>query len=162
MGKPEAQIHLIVDGFNVAHAWGLVKRRSGGWISRIQNALQEELREIHDEKEWRITIVLDGKGNEIDRQVPLGDDSFVVLFSPSSMTADAVIEQLVSGAPRPEGIRVASEDRAIVHSIEASGAEAMSPAALRVEVGAARRVKRSRLKNNADASKNAFENRIPL
>ncbi len=162
MGKPEEQIHLIVDGFNVAHAWGLVKRRLGAWISQIQNTLQEELREIHDERGWRVTIVLDGKGKEIDRQVPLGDDSFTVLFSPSSITADAVIEQLVSGDPRPEEIRVASEDRAVVHSIEASGAEALSPAALRVEVGAARRMKRSRLKNNADASKNAFENRIPL
>ena len=162
MGKAEKQICLIVDGFNIAHAWGLVKKRSGEWINEIVHTLQEELKEIHDEKGWRVTIVMDGKGREIDRLLPFGEDSFELLYSPSSLTADAVIEQMVSSDTRPDRIRVGTEDRAISHSIEASGAEAISPAALKEEVLAARRMKRSRLKNASGDSKNTFTNRIPL
>lgn len=162
MDKAREQIHLIVDGFNVAHAWGLVKRRSGDWINQIVNALQKELREIHDERGWRVTIVLDGKGKEIDRQHPFGDSSFRILFSPSSMTADAVIEQMVSGEEQSTEIRVATEDRAVLHSVEAGGAETLSATALREEIGAARRMNRSRMKNASNGAKNAFENRIPL
>ncbi|RPF78053.1 MAG: hypothetical protein CBC31_007010 [Verrucomicrobia bacterium TMED71] len=162
MGKAGEQIHLIVDGFNVAHAWGLVKKRSGDWINEIVRTLQEELKEIHDEKGWRVTIAMDGKGREIDRLHPFGDDSFELLYSPSSLTADAVIEQMVSGDARPELIRVGTEDRAVLHSIEAGGAEAISPAALKDEVLAARRLKRSRIKNSFGDSKNTFTNQIPL
>ncbi len=162
MGKAEEQIRLIVDGFNVAHAWGLVKNYTGNWINEIAHILQEELKEIHDEKGWRVAIVMDGKGREIDRLHPFSDNSFEILYTPSSMTADAVIEQMVSGNARPELVRVGTDDRAVSHSIEAGGAETISPAALKDEVLAARRMKQSRMKNASDDSKNTFTNRIPL
>tara|TARA_B100000212_G_scaffold123638_1_gene92730 strand:+ start:9198 stop:9359 length:162 start_codon:yes stop_codon:yes gene_type:complete len=52
----------MVDGFNVAQTWGLVKKRSGDGTNEIVRTLQEELKEIRDEKRWRVTIAMDGKG----------------------------------------------------------------------------------------------------
>lgn len=158
----ESQTHLIVDGFNVAHAWGMGRRLSGRWVDEVASGILEELKDLHDTKGWRVTVVLDGQGNETDIQHPFGDESFSLLFSPASLTADAVIEQMVSGSERPEAIQVATRDRAVVHSVEASGAEAISPSALREEVKRIRRLKAARTKKSSDDAENAFGNRIPL
>lgn len=162
MDLEKEQTHLIIDGYNVAHAWGLVDQRSDRWIDEVVNTLQTEMRSLHDEKNWRITVVFDGKEKEVEIQRPFVDESFSILFSPASLTADAVIEQLVSGHRSPESIRVATEDRAIIHSIEASGAEAISPNALRGEIDSIERYNKSRGKKHSGESENAFENKIPL
>ncbi len=162
MEAREAQIHLVVDGFNVAHAWGLAGGGSSRWVEKVARSLVKELEDLRDTQGWRVTLVFDGKGRDAESERVGRDDGFMILYAPASLTADAVIEQMASGSETPGLLRVATGDLAVVHAVEASGAEVLSPTALRDEVKRARRLKRLHLKKRGSSSENAFVNRIPL
>ncbi len=118
--------HLLVDGSNVMHAWpelkGLLKRERDVARARLSQAV----RVIHDVEQWRVTIVFDGRGTELSSEHPSGHTTFSHVFTPTGMTADDVIEQLVGHAANPADVAVATDDRAERQTVEALGAAAMS------------------------------------
>ncbi len=162
-GMPEPfEVHLIVDGFNVAHAWPDVAGLFGRGVGVVVEALTAQLKEIHDGRLCRVSLVFDGKGREVERLRPFADSTFVQIFSPSSATADAVVEQMVSGASEPGLIFVASRDQFVVDAVEASGATALSPDALGDWLRLCRREAARAIKKRSSGSENAWGNRLPL
>jgi predicted RNA-binding protein with PIN domain len=147
--------HLLVDAFNVIHAWPELKAalaEHGADAARTQ--LAAILRPIHDIEGWRVTIVFDGSGDEIRVERPGRELTFSYVFGPRGLSADAVIEQLVANATlppeedrrpkkknreRPE-IVVATRDNLLSDATAACGARLMTPALLRdwAETAAAR------------------------
>jgi len=163
MAKYEAyEEHLIVDGFNIAHAWPHVEMLFATGIEGVVEQLTKDLRQVHDDKQIRVSIVLDGKGNDIEVIRPFEDKTFSLLYSPEAYTADAVIEQLASSSKEPERIVVASRDQFVVDSIEASGARAISPDALMEWVERAAKDRRSAFERDRKKSKKSWGNRLPL
>jgi predicted RNA-binding protein with PIN domain len=126
----EAKKHLLVDGSNIMHAWpelrALLKRDRGAARSRLSQALAG----LHDAEHLRVSLVFDGRGPELVTEQPSRLATFVHLYSPSGMTADDIIEQLVGGARDPSRCVVATDDRAERQTIEALGAAGMSAADL--------------------------------
>ncbi len=119
--------HLLIDGYNVIHHWPHLKKelREGGEVARARlvNAVQV----IHDVEKIRVTIVFDGKGDDIEIERPSGDLSFSVIYSPKGMSADGVIEQLVGVSEHPENVQVATRDNLERETVEALGASSLSP-----------------------------------
>jgi predicted RNA-binding protein with PIN domain len=117
--------HLIVDGSNTVHAWpelkGLMKRDRGSARSRLIQGLSP----IHDVEGVRVTLVFDGRANEISIEYPLGATSFAVVTTPSSQTADDVIEHLVANATEPATCYVATDDRAERETVSSLGAQVL-------------------------------------
>ena len=122
--------HLLVDGANVLHAWPefrvLIKRDR----ETARSQLAQRLSVIHDTEQTRVTLVFDGRGDELVVERPSGHVTFSVLYTPSSLTADDVIEQLVGRAADPSLCYVATGDQAERQTIEAAGAVWLSPADL--------------------------------
>lgn len=119
--------HLIVDGYNLAHAWKelrpLLRRRLDAAAERIL----QQLRPVHDFLGWELTIVFDGRGEQLTIAHPdPGDALLTVVYSASGQTADAVIERLLARAPSAENWRVASDDRALAQTALSYGAEPLS------------------------------------
>jgi uncharacterized protein len=118
--------HLLVDGANVIHAWpalrALLPDRAA---ARAQ--LAQRLAGLHDTESVRTTIVHDGRGEELVVERPSRQETFSILYTPSALTADTVIERLVAKSADPAACVVASGDRAIRQTIEASGAAWISP-----------------------------------
>ncbi len=102
--------HLLVDGSNILHAWPelrvLVKRDRD--TARAQ--LVQRLAAIHDADGVRVTIVFDGRGTELSIERPAPEPTFSVVHTPSSLTADDVIEQMVSGSSDAAACIVATDD----------------------------------------------------
>ena len=123
--------HLLVDGANVLHGWpdlrALVVRDRDTARSRLSQIVQV----LHDAEGWRVTIVFDGRGPELTVEQPGGAATFAHIFTPSGLTADDVIEQLVGGAADPSACTVATADRAEQQTVEALGAAWCSPEDLR-------------------------------
>lgn len=150
--------HLLVDAFNVIHAWPdlrAVLAQHGPDAARTQ--LADVLRPIHDVEGWRVTIVLDGSGGEIRVERPGREMTFSYIYGPKGQSADAIIEQLVVNAnlpaeedrrPRkkhkekPE-IVVATRDNMLSEAAAAAGARLMTPNFLRdwAESAAARQTR---------------------
>lgn len=84
------------------------------------------LRAIHDTEQMRLTLVFDGKGDELVLERPSEQVTFTHLFTPSGTTADDVIEQLVGRTGDPGSCTVATDDRAERQTIQALGAAAIS------------------------------------
>lgn len=118
--------HLLVDGSNLLHAWPelrtLAKRDRGAARSR----LAQRLAPIHDVDDVRVTIVFDGRGAELTLERPSGHATFSIVHTPASLTADDVIEQMVSAAAEPAACCVATDDVAERSLVSAAGGQAMS------------------------------------
>ncbi len=124
----ECAKHLLVDGYNIAHAWPALRRvleREGREV--VRDSLVARLRVLHDFERVRVTIVFDGRGTDIAIERPTPQPTFSVVYTPGGMTADDLIEQLAAQAAEPAAVIVATADQAERDTIEAAGAAALSP-----------------------------------
>ena len=124
----KAQRHLLVDGYNVLHQWPRGKaflRR--GQLAAAREYLATETRVLHDREGLRVTLVFDGKGSAPEVERPFEDLTFSFLYSPSDLSADAVIEQMVSGASDPSLCLVATMDSLERETLQVAGASVITP-----------------------------------
>ena len=78
----------------------------------------------------RVTVVIDGRGREVVVEHPSRQATLTVVYTPSSLTADDVIEQMVGRSADPASCEVATGDQAERNTIEATGAVWVPPADL--------------------------------
>ncbi|WP_309400551.1 NYN domain-containing protein [Cerasicoccus maritimus] len=121
------QNHLLIDGYNVIHQWPDFAERFKRDPAGTCDHLVEAVRVIHDVDNYRVTIVFDGRGAMVDVQFPGEISTFAVLYSPSDLSADGLIEQIVKNAKNPKSCTVVSRDNLIAESIRASGGFAIRP-----------------------------------
>lgn len=122
--------HLIIDGSNVLRAWPELRAIEKRDRSAARSRLNERVRVLHDFEEYRVTVLFDGKGPDAVIDHPLGHATFIVIFSPSGVTADDVIERLVGQAADPRQCWVATDDRAERQTVDAIGGTSISAAEL--------------------------------
>lgn len=137
--------HLLVDGFNVLHAhapWRALLKKD---VGAARDALVEAVRVLHDLEGVRLTVVFDGQGETMTVEQPGSEPTLAVVFAPTGVSADAIVEQLVVASRNPDGVIVASGDRAIGQTAEASGATVWSVKQLLERVEAARRLQSRRI-----------------
>jgi predicted RNA-binding protein with PIN domain len=138
--------HLLIDGYNLIHAFPEWKRWLKSNPERARDLLADWVRVIHDMDEVETTLVFDGRGPDLTVERPFQDDTFSILFSPSGMTADTVIEQLVGKAKNPKEVLVGTDDRILQHTTLALGAQIMGMKELEGWVSSCERRLRNYLK----------------
>jgi hypothetical protein len=88
--------HLLVDAYNVIHAWPDLRAallHHGPEAARA--LLADALRPLHDSAGWRVSLVFDGQGPDLLIERPGPELTFSHIHAPSGLTADAIIEQIV-------------------------------------------------------------------
>jgi hypothetical protein len=129
MGATPKQ-YLLVDGYNVAHAWPQLRKVLSRDIDAAAELLVSRLAILHDPEACEVTIVFDGRGDRIDFAQPPGGKLPCVMYSPAGRSADALIEQIVYNAPDGGAFTVATRDNALCLSAVTRGAHVISPEAL--------------------------------
>ncbi|MEO0796016.1 MAG: NYN domain-containing protein [Verrucomicrobiota bacterium] len=119
--------HLLIDGYNVIHQWPEFASRFHKDPAGTCDQLVETVRVVHDVDNYQVTVVFDGRGATVDIQHPGEVATFAVLYSPSDLSADGLIEQIVKNAKDPSRFTVISRDNLIAESIRASGGYALRP-----------------------------------
>lgn len=117
--------HLVVDGSNILHAWPELKSLLKRDRAAARAQLVQQLAAIHDVDTIRVTVVFDGRGDEIVIERPSEQMTFSVVYTPSSLTADDVIEQMVAKSTPVTSCVVATDDAAERETIRATGAEVL-------------------------------------
>jgi predicted RNA-binding protein with PIN domain len=139
--------HLLVDGSNIMHAWpelrALLPRNREAARSRLSQAVAA----LHDLEHIRVTVVFDGRGEELSFDQPSGQATFSHVHTPTGTTADEVIIQLVRQARVPGDCVVATDDRGEREAIEALGAAAVAAADLAGWVQRAAQRQRAQLRD---------------
>jgi hypothetical protein len=122
--------HLLVDAANVIHAWPELRSLMKRDRDAARSQLIQRLGAVHDAESILVTVVIDGRGRELVVEHPSRQETLTVVYTPSSLTADDVIEQMVGRSPDPSLCEVATGDQAERNTIEATGAVWVPPADL--------------------------------
>jgi predicted RNA-binding protein with PIN domain len=158
----QSERHLLIDGHNVLHAWEdsrtLMKRSPES--ARLQVISAGIL--IHDIEHISVSVVFDGKGDEVGVERPGCDAECAVLYAPDSMTADDLIEQIVGSSDRPQQFVVATGDRMERETVAALGAECVSPTYLKEWVDRCRNRQSADVKKRSRYHDQDWRNSLPL
>jgi predicted RNA-binding protein with PIN domain len=129
--------YLLVDGHSVIFAWPELRKLHGRRSSLAREALIKQLRDYQDWSGVRVVVVFDGKGRKVETTSDAAD--IQVFYSRTGQTADAIIERLASKYAKRYDLMVATSDSMEGETVEACGAEWISPEALRGLLSSARR-----------------------
>lgn len=143
---PASPRFLLIDGHSVIHAWDDLRklhfRSDKRYLAREE--LLRHMRTLQDVNGERVVVVFDGTGSKITEERE--PDGVQVFYADAGHTADALIERLAAKYASQYPLRVCTADRMIWDSVNASGAEWISPDVLRLELEHSESVLRSRLK----------------
>ena len=126
---PERTRYLIVDGHSIIFAWPELRKLQGRRSALAREALLKQLRHYQDWTDVRVVIVFDGKGNKIDASSEPGEVQ--IFYSRTGQSADAIIERLASKYAKQFKLMVATSDSLEAETVQACGAEWISPEGLR-------------------------------
>jgi predicted RNA-binding protein with PIN domain len=126
---PQRARYLIVDGHSVIFAWPELRKLHARRSSLAREALTKRLRNYQDWTGVRVVVVFDGKGRKVEATSDPADVQ--IFYSRTGQTADAIIERLASKYARQFELTVATSDSMEGETVEACGAEWISPEALR-------------------------------
>lgn len=129
---------LIVDGYNVIHAWPRLKRvmREHG-LEDARHALIHMLAEYGARSGAKVTVVFDAHGRRDDGTKPAIVDGVTVRYGTRGASADHVIERLANQAARRDGaldVVVATSDRLQRDIVGGMGVPTMSARVLLADV----------------------------
>jgi len=134
---PNRARYLIVDGHSVIFAWPELRKLQARRSSLAREALTKQLRNYQDWTGVRVVVVFDGKGRKIQETSDPADVQ--IFYSRTGQTADAIIERLASKYAKRFELMVATSDSMEGETVQACGAEWISPEALRGLISSLRR-----------------------
>ena len=126
---PQRARYLIVDGHSIIFAWPDLRKLHERRSSIAREALTKRLRNYQDWTGVRVIVVFDGKAPKIS--TTLDPHDVQIFYSRDGQTADAIIERLASKYAGKFNLTVATSDSMERQTVHASGAECISPEALR-------------------------------
>lgn len=129
--------HLLVDGSNVIQAWPDTRALARRDREAAKALLMRRVAVLRDFSGWRVTVVFDGSGTDLNIEAIDGATDFARVHTPAGATADDIIERLVGRAAEPGACLVATADQAERATVEAAGAAWCSPEDLARRIDAA-------------------------
>lgn len=131
--------YLVVDGYNIIHAWPEFKKPKDLALEHARSKLVEMLSNYAALTGCKVTVVFDAH----QVKTPSGRvelvDGVEVVYTTQGETADALIERLVGGLSGKGTVYVATSDWAEQTIIFGRGAFRLTPAELREQVGLVRK-----------------------
>jgi uncharacterized protein len=126
---------LIVDGYNLLHAAEryrtLLEADAGVARDRLVNDLTSLCA-----NDARVTVVFDGGGNPEADGTPRDEGGVSVIFSPTGVEADTVVEAMAKEAARSEReVLVVTSDNATANVVRGGAVRVMSANAFADEIG---------------------------
>ena len=112
---------------------------------------------IHDSGDARVTIVFDGRSEKLVIERPFAETTFSVVYTPSSLTADDVIEQMVGNSADPSVCIVATNDRAERETVSALKAAPLRADELAAWIDRASARQTSKVRDLRDANARAWK-----
>jgi len=116
--------YLIIDGYNLLHTDSTLVECASTHLQEARHRLVRMIEKTAFQTAKHTIVVFDGQSAGEDSA--LSTDVIEVIFSPSNLTADSIIERLVEGCPDPEKVLVITSDRAEQTTVQSTGAHVFS------------------------------------
>jgi len=124
---------LIVDGHSAIFTLAARREVHDSSGLRARGELVSWLRGYSDLSDWHVVVVFDGRQAQRGREGGTPGE-VLVIYARGIETADSVIERMVARQAGKDRVRVASNDRMVLDTCAAFGAEGMSIRSLEEEV----------------------------
>lgn len=118
--------YLFIDAFNVIHAVGDLRRALHKSLDNARDKLTERVASIHDAEGIHTVLIFDSRSDALEIEHPFDKKTFECIYAPSKLTADGVIERLLTRVPKSARTTVASNDSMVRESARVNGAVAIS------------------------------------
>lgn len=115
---------LIIDGYNLLHQIDDLAELIRTDLQAARHRLVRQVENTAHRMAPQTTIVFDGR--EAGSDASLNSTHLEVFFSPANLSADTVIERLVTKFSAPEKILVVTSDHAEHATVSSAGAQVMS------------------------------------
>lgn len=157
----ETELHVIIDGFNVIFGDELLRNEHRKSPEDAKALLVKLAEQLHDNEGHQVSLVFDGQGRQIQIDYPCRNERFSVIHSPSAMSADGVIERMISRSKQPDRLMVISNDRMIRDAALGNGVEFKGVEGFMDWVGGMQK-RASKTQQRNTVKSQAFHNRLPL
>jgi predicted RNA-binding protein with PIN domain len=121
--------YLIVDGHSIIFAWPDLRKLHRRRTSLAREELIKRLRHYQDWTGVNVAVVFDGSGSRVSEQSDPHDVQ--IFYARRDQSADAIIERLASKYASRFEITVATSDSLEMETVNACGADCVSPDGLR-------------------------------
>ena len=115
---------LIIDGYNLLHQEKELARLLRTDLAAARHRLVRMIENTAHRMAPQTTVVFDGRESGADEALTVRH--LEVYFSPGNLSADTIIERLVSKYHKPEKILVVTSDHAEHATVSSAGAQVMS------------------------------------
>ncbi len=121
-----AKRYLFIDAYNVIHAIGDLRKALGKSLDSARDQLAERVVSIHDAEGVHTVLILDSRSEALTIDHPFGKKTFEFVYAPARLSADGVIERLLTRVAESANVTVASNDAMVRESARVNGAIAIS------------------------------------
>ncbi|MCK9526547.1 MAG: TetM/TetW/TetO/TetS family tetracycline resistance ribosomal protection protein [Limnochordia bacterium] len=130
----QKETYLLVDGYNVIHAWPLLKELADGQMDAARMRLLDVLSSYQGIKKCQIIVVFDAYGVPGHREEIEDYHNIHVVFTKQAQTADEYIEKFAYDYRKKYDIVVATSDALQQVIIRGAGSTLLSARELKEEV----------------------------
>ncbi len=135
--QPPKEEYLLVDGYNIIHAWPELKELSDGNMDGARMKLSDILSNYQGVKKCRILIVFDAYRVKGGSEKLISRQNIDMLFTGEAQTADQYIEKFVLENIKKYRITVATSDGLQQIMVRGSGGYLLSARELKHEIESA-------------------------
>ncbi len=132
--KPPGEVFLLVDGYNIIHAWEELKVLAKENLDSARDALMDILSEYHGSRQGHLIVVFDAYKVKGGQEHVYRYHNIDVVYTKEAETADAYIERVTRKIAKNNDVTVATSDGLEQIIIWGHGARRMSAAELMAEV----------------------------
>lgn len=130
--------YLLVDGYNIIHAWEELKDLARENLDSARDALMDILSDYHGSREGHLILVFDAYRVRGGEEHVLRYHNIDVVYTREAETADAYIERVTKKIAKNHDVTVATSDALEQIIIWGHGARRMSASELKADVEQAR------------------------
>jgi predicted RNA-binding protein with PIN domain len=146
---PGHPVTLVVDGYNIIHAWPQLKDAMDESLELARDALVARLATYHQVTGADVTVVFDAHFTQSRRSTELVHDGVKIMFTRAGNSADHAIERLAYAASRAgQPLVVATSDRFHRDMVRGMGMAVIDARELEYQVEDAERTLRRRLERD--------------
>ncbi|MBQ7447691.1 MAG: TetM/TetW/TetO/TetS family tetracycline resistance ribosomal protection protein [Eubacterium sp.] len=155
--KPPGEVFLLVDGYNIIHAWDELKELAKENLDSSRDALMDILSEYHGSRQGHLIVVFDAYKVKGGQEHVYRYHNIDVVYTKEAETADAYIERVTRRIGKNNDVTVATSDGLEQIIIWGHGARRMSASELKAEVEQAKIEVRAFLAQRNSAKTRLFD-----
>ena len=155
--KPPGDVFLLVDGYNIIHAWDELKELAKENLDSSRDALMDILSEYHGSRQGHLIVVFDAYKVKGGQEHVYRYHNIDVVYTKEAETADAYIERVTRRIGKNNDVTVATSDGLEQIIIWGHGARRMSASELKAEVEQAKIEVRAFLAQRNSAKTRLFD-----